>query len=65
MSAPRTLHEADHRGNFYVNPYLNAPNSIHPGYRCCTWADDDRRLARLIKIILIFAVTSTIILGVK
>jgi len=32
-----------------LNPYLNAPNSIHGGYKSSTWDDDDRRTILLIK----------------
>ena len=32
-----------------LNPYLNAPNSVHGGYKSGTWGDDDRRTVLLIK----------------
>jgi hypothetical protein len=32
-----------------LNPYLNASNSVHGGYKSSTWGDDDRRTVLLIK----------------
>jgi len=38
-------------------PYLSARNSIHGGYKPCSWGDEDRTLGVLVKSVMVMTLS--------